>query len=72
MEPINCCQYSFVELLQAVGLHSSFKFKLYALSQEDRNERVKMMCEEAGWFYKDIEKNGVIYTSFSPEGKNNI
>ena len=70
MEPINCCQYSFVDLLEAVGLSSSLKFELYALSQKDRNETVKMMCEEAGWFYKDIEKNGIIYTSFSPERKN--
>lgn len=69
MEPINCCKYSFSDLIQAVGLPNSFKLTLYSLSQEERNKRVKIMCQDAGWFYKDIEQNGVIYTSFSPEGK---
>ena len=69
MKPINCCQYSFGELIQAVELPDSFKLVLYSMSQDDRNKRVKILCEEAGWFYKDIEKNGVIYTSFSPEGR---
>jgi len=69
MELDNPCKYSFQDLLYAydplsdnIHLH-----KLYALSQNERNKKVKKMCDQIGWYYKDVRgKDGVIYTAFSP------
>lgn len=39
---------------------------LYALRQEDRNREVKKMCQESGWYWKDMKSYDEIYTAFSP------
>ena len=65
---INPCRYSFEDLIKASETEISLQ-KLYAMSQEERNNRVKEMCKLAKWYYTDVEKEGMVYTAFSPERK---
>lgn len=67
MKPCNYCKYSFSDLLEAAGIEKNFKNVLYSMSQEERNNYVKILCEKTGWYYTDIKSNNVIYTAFSPE-----
>jgi len=68
-ELINPCKYSFQDLLTASPEKTLTLTELYSLSQEDRNRKVKELCQKAEWFYKDtVGQDGVIYTAFSPCG----
>lgn len=64
----NPCAYSFDDLLSAAGSDKT-KEDLYKLSQEQLNQQVKILCKKAGWFYKDIIEDNILYTSFSPKIK---
>jgi hypothetical protein len=69
-ELINPCKYSFQDLLTASSEENLTLTELYSLSQEDRNVRVKELCQKAGWFWKDtLSHDGVMYTAFSPYKK---
>jgi hypothetical protein len=59
------CLYSFKDLLQAAGKSTDTKV-LYAMSQTLRNEEVKKLCQDAGWFWKDVNCQGTVFTAFSP------
>jgi len=60
------CKYSFKDLIMASKSSQSLS-ELYHLPQEERNQRVKILCKEANWYYKDIVGvDGITYTSFSP------
>lgn len=65
---VNPCKYSFVDLLKSASEDTNTDV-LYAMSQKDRNYKVKELCLKAGWYWKDIIENGILYTSFSPEIK---
>ena len=62
---IDWCSYSFQDLMRAAGWNDDTT-KLYAMSQEDRNEEVKKMCRDSGWYWKDMKSYDTIYTAFSP------
>jgi hypothetical protein len=65
---INPCLYSFQDLLKAAGKNEDTT-EIYRMTQQHRNNEVKMLCGSAGWYWCDIIKNNVTYTSFSPEKK---
>ena len=62
---VDPCKYSFDDLIRASKDTISTK-ELYSKSQYEKNDYVKKMCEKAGWFWKDIVSNGIVYTAFSP------
>ena len=70
---VNYCDYSFRDLLKASGIPEYRiileELKLKKLCQSELNKKIRELCNKAKWYYKDIEKNGVIYTSFSPKIK---
>lgn len=68
---VNPCKYSFRDLIDAAGMEVNIE-KLYKISQKDRNNEVKKLCRKAGWYFCDTIYSGEIYTSFSPEVKNNL
>jgi hypothetical protein len=70
---LNPCNYSFAQLIKMAhpdfssGQLDEIKYQLYALSQHERNDVVKYLCNRASWYYDDVKgSDGVIYTSFSP------
>ena len=69
----NPCKYSFKNLVDAAKSNSNFAHEynlqlLYTLTQSERNKAVKILCNQAGWFYQDIiGKDGILYTAFSPK-----
>lgn len=65
---VDWCTYSFKDLMRAAG-RSDDTTVLYAMSQEDRNKEVKKMCQESGWYWKDMKSYETIYTAFSPNIK---
>lgn len=62
---VDWCTYSFKDLMRAAGRDEDTTV-LYALRQEDRNREVKKMCQESGWYWKDMKSYDEIYTAFSP------
>lgn len=48
VELLNPCKYSFKNLLDSVKENNVTLSELYALSQEDRNRKVKELCKQAG------------------------
>lgn len=69
MELLNPCKYSFFDLMQAAGelCDEYILDDLYALSQSERNNRVKILCDKAKWYWKDVMVDGITYTAFSPK-----
>lgn len=65
---VDWCTYSFKDLMRAAG-RSDDTTVLYEMSQEDRNEEVKKMCQESGWYWKDMKSYEKTYTAFSPDVK---
>ena len=63
---MDACKYSFRDLEVAAGFINSFDF---SVSRDEVNNHVKELCKYAGWYWEDIEKDGVVYTSFSPKKK---
>ena len=63
---LNPCSYSFDDLIKASEYPISLS-KLYNISQKERNNIVKNMCDIAGRYYNDIKgTDGIVYTAFSP------
>ena len=61
----NSCNYSFRDLTNAAKVqYSIFDF---SKPRNEINDLVKQLCKNANWYFTDIESNGEIYTSFSPE-----
>jgi len=67
IELINPCIYSFNDLMKK----SNKFYDLTNKSQDEINNIVKKLCNISGWYYKDITKDNIKYTSFSPEYKLN-
>lgn len=65
---ISPCHYSFQDLMRAAS-RGTDTTELYGMSQDLRNEEVKKMCADAGWYWRDVSCGGVVYTAFSPERK---
>lgn len=65
---VDWCTYSFKDLMNAAG-RSDDTIVLYDMSQEDRNKEVKKMCQESGWYWKDMKSYERTYTAFSPNIK---
>jgi hypothetical protein len=65
---VNPCKYSFTDLINASNMDTNTD-ELYAMSQFDRNKKVKELCFIAKWYWKDVIEDGISYTSFSPEIK---
>ena len=70
---VNSCKYSFKDLLYAAKLLEGseeidkYLKNLYSMSQKDRNIEVKKLCKKSMWYFNDvIGKDGIVYTSFSP------
>lgn len=59
------CKYSFRDLVEACQVEMDLSY-LYEMKQSDRNNVVKELCVIAQWHWEDIEKNGTVYTAFSP------
>ena len=81
MNLLNPCKYSFKDLVFATNLsYTEYESEaesmksidkylkiLYSLSQVEKNNEIKKLCKESGWYFKDvIGDDGIIYTSFSP------
>jgi predicted phosphohydrolase len=64
ISPVDPCSYSFQDLFDAAGL-VLYPEEFYTLPQTLRNIEVKKMCAKTGWYWKDVEKDGMVYTSFS-------
>jgi len=66
----NPCSYSF-EALYKAARENIDSTRLNKMSQVQRNEEVKRLCEIADWYYEDVVGNdGITYTAFSPEIEN--
>jgi hypothetical protein len=61
----NPCLYSFVDLLNASNNPITIE-QLYNMNQQEKNTTVKKCCDIAGWRWKDVVSNGIVYTSFAP------
>ena len=71
---ISACSYSFRDLLQAAMPESGTDDidreleRLYALSHEEKNARVRELCALCGWHSRNQKgDDGLIYAAFSPE-----
>jgi hypothetical protein len=62
---LNPCKYSFTDLIAAANVDQNLT-ELYAMSQSDRNDVVKNLCDKANWYWNDVLSGGVVYTAFSP------
>ena len=58
--PTNVCKYSFNDLERASGMKFDFTKPM-----DEINQQVKNMCVKAGWYWQDVHKDGISYTSFS-------
>lgn len=63
----NACKYSFKDLVRACGLDDNYTDYLQGLSHLERNKEIKRLCDICHWYYKDVVKDGKLFTSFSPE-----
>ena len=63
---LNPCKYSFKDLLDQTTDTITI-IELYSLTQAERNQKVKDLCNKAKWYWEDQRgSDGVIYTAFSP------
>lgn len=61
----NPCKYSFEALYIAAN---EIKNPNNLLSQQDRNNEVKRLCEKTGWYWVEVVgTDGKKYYAFSPE-----
>lgn len=67
------CQFSFAQLFAAAtgrSWTSAENAELAALTQNERNIRVRELAKQANWFVQDVTgRDGLVYTAFWP--KNN-
>jgi len=66
---VNPCEYSFQDLRRAAGRNEDdTATELYDRStgQLRLNNEVKILCGEAGWFWCDVLKGGLLITAFAP------
>jgi len=66
----NYCDYSFKNLIDKSNYDITIK-ELYDMSHDDRNEKVKELCNKASWFWEEqLGKDGNKYIAFSPKLNN--
>ena len=66
----NSCKYSFGDLISANYKQKDcekISKELFNLNQQELNNRIKMLCLKANWYWYDVMISNCVYTSFSPE-----